>query len=73
MLPQKRISILCFFLIDDHTCYCWIYLIKHRSKFFELYTVFYAPVKTQHSTIIKYLGVIWVGNIPLINFMNCLP
>jgi len=26
--------------IDDHTCYCWVYLVKYRSKFFEKYTVF---------------------------------
>jgi len=39
--------------IDDHTCYCWVYLIKHRSEFFEIYTAFWALVKTQYSVVIK--------------------
>jgi hypothetical protein len=39
--------------IDDHTRYCWVYLMKHRSEFFEMYTAFQALVKTQHSAIIK--------------------
>ena len=28
--------------------------MKHRSKFFEIYTAFRALVKTQHSAVIKY-------------------
>jgi hypothetical protein len=39
--------------IDDHTRYCWVYLMKQRSKFYEIYTAFRALVKTQHSTVIK--------------------
>ena len=39
--------------IDDHTRYCWVYLMKHRSKFFEIYTAFRALIKTQHSIVIK--------------------
>jgi len=39
--------------IDDHTRYCWVYLMKHRSKFFEIYASFQALVKTQHSAVIK--------------------
>jgi len=39
--------------IDDHTRYCWVYLIKHRSEFFEIYAAFRALIKTQHSTVIK--------------------
>lgn len=27
--------------------------MKHRSKFFEIYTTFQALVKTQHSAVIK--------------------
>jgi hypothetical protein len=27
--------------------------LKHHSEFFEIYTAFWALVKTQHSTIIK--------------------
>jgi hypothetical protein len=26
--------------IDDHTRYCWVYLMKHRFEFFEIYVVF---------------------------------
>jgi len=26
--------------IDDHTHYCWVYLMKHRSEFFEIYAAF---------------------------------
>jgi len=32
--------------IDDHTRYCWVYLMKHHSEFFEIYTTFWALVKT---------------------------
>jgi hypothetical protein len=39
--------------IDDHTRYCWVYLMKHRSKFFEIYAAFRALIKTQHSAVIK--------------------
>jgi transposase InsO family protein len=39
--------------IDDHTRYCWVYLMKHRSEFFEIYTAFGAFIKTQHSVVIK--------------------
>ena len=39
--------------IDDHTRYCWIYLMKHRSEFFDVYKAFRALVKTQHSAVIK--------------------
>jgi transposase InsO family protein len=39
--------------IDDHTRYCWVYLMKHRSEFFEIYAAFRALIKTQHSVVIK--------------------
>jgi transposase InsO family protein len=39
--------------IDDHTRYCWVYLMKHRSEFFEIYAAFRALIKTQHSIVIK--------------------
>ena len=42
--------------IDDHTCYCWVYLIKYHFEFFKIYTVFRALVKTQHSIVIKCFG-----------------
>ena len=32
--------------IDDHTHYCWVYLLKHHSEFFEIYTAFRALIKT---------------------------
>ena len=59
--------------IDDHTSYCRVYLMKHHSKFFEIYNAFRALVKTQHSVVIKFLGVIWVGSTLRINFLSCLP
>jgi hypothetical protein len=42
--------------IDDHTRYCWVYLMKHRSEFFKIYEVFRALVKTQYSVVIKCFG-----------------
>jgi hypothetical protein len=39
--------------IDDHIRYCWVYLMKHRFEFFEIYIAFQALVKTQHSIVIK--------------------
>jgi hypothetical protein len=53
ILPQNKGLDIMFFIIDDHTRYCWVYLMKHRSKFLEIYTAFQALVKTQYSTVIK--------------------
>jgi len=39
--------------INDHTRYYWVYLMKQCFEFYEIYTVFRALVKTQHSTVIK--------------------
>jgi hypothetical protein len=39
--------------IDSYTRYYWVYLMKYRFEFFEIYTAFRALVKTQYSTIIK--------------------
>jgi len=39
--------------IDDYTHYCWVYLMKQRSEFYEIYTAFRALVKTQHFVVIK--------------------
>jgi hypothetical protein len=39
--------------IHDHTRYCWVYLMKHRPEFFEIYAAFRALIKTQHSAVIK--------------------
>ncbi|CAJ2637857.1 unnamed protein product [Trifolium pratense] len=39
--------------IDDHTRYCWVYLMKNRSEFFSIYHMFRAMVKTQHNATIK--------------------
>jgi hypothetical protein len=41
------------FFIDDHTRYCWVYLLKHHYEFFEIYTAFGALIKTQHFIVIK--------------------
>src|SRR3954468_20308681 len=41
------------FFIDDHIRYCRIYLMKHRSEFFDVYKTFHALVKTQHCVVIK--------------------
>jgi len=41
------------FFINDHTRYCWVYLMKHHSEFFDIYVAFQALVKTQHSIVIK--------------------
>lgn len=39
--------------IDDYTRYCWVYLMKHRSDFINIYTAFRSLVRTQHSAVIK--------------------
>jgi len=38
---------------NDHTRYYWVYLMKHRSEFFEIYAAFRALIKSQHSVVIK--------------------
>ncbi|XP_052625020.1 uncharacterized protein LOC111912222 [Lactuca sativa] len=39
--------------IDDYTRYTWVYLMKHRSDLFDIYSNFRALVKTQHSAVIQ--------------------
>ena len=52
-VPIKRGSRYYVSFIDDHTRYCWVYLMKHHYEFFEIYKAFHALVKTQHSAVIK--------------------
>jgi len=37
-VAKKRGSRYYVSFIDDYTRYCWVYLMKHRSEFFEIYT-----------------------------------
>jgi len=39
--------------IDDYTRYCWVYLMKNRYEFFDIYHMFRAMVKTQHNVVKK--------------------
>ncbi|KAI3822076.1 hypothetical protein L1987_09657 [Smallanthus sonchifolius] len=39
--------------IYDYTRYTWVYLMKRRSEFFDIYKTFRAYVQMQHSTVIK--------------------
>ena len=77
ILPQNKGLDIMFLIIDDHTRYCWVYLMKHR--FFNI-SRFGPPLSfTQASSSLRYiqpfkllskhnillllnvLGVIWVG------------
>jgi hypothetical protein len=53
LIAIKGVSRYYVSFIDDHTRYCWVYLMKHRFEFFAIYTDFRALVKTQHSAVIK--------------------
>ncbi|KAJ9557803.1 hypothetical protein OSB04_012417 [Centaurea solstitialis] len=39
--------------IDDHTCFTWIYLMKHRSELPQIYITFARMIHTQFSKPIK--------------------
>ncbi|OMO63131.1 Integrase, catalytic core [Corchorus capsularis] len=39
--------------VDDYSRYSWIFLLRHRSEFFQIYSKFVAMVKTQFSSKIK--------------------
>ena len=39
--------------VDDHTRFCWVFLMKRRSDYFDIYNRFRAYVKTQHDAVIK--------------------
>ena len=45
-IPTKGESQYYVSLIDDHTRYCWVYLMKHHFEFFKIYEVIRALVKT---------------------------
>ena len=49
---RKGLDIMLLLLMIN-TRYCWVYLMKHRSEFFEIYKAFRALVKTQHFVVIK--------------------
>ena len=53
LLPQKGGSIYYVSFIDDHTRYCWVYLLKRQSDFIHVYSTFHSFVKTQHFVVIK--------------------
>jgi len=46
LVSTKKRSRYYVFLINDHTHYCWGYLMKHHPEFFEIYKAFQALVKT---------------------------
>ena len=58
--------------IDDHTRYCWVYLMKHRFDFIHVYTTFRSFVKTQHSAIIKCFRCDLGGEYTFITFSELL-
>ena len=39
--------------VDDFSRYCWIYLMRKRSEFYDIYVSFLAKVKTQFFSTIK--------------------
>ncbi|KAJ9566231.1 hypothetical protein OSB04_002197 [Centaurea solstitialis] len=43
--------------VDDHTCFTWIYLMKHRSELPQIYITFARMIQTQFSKPIKILRV----------------
>ena len=47
--------------------------MKHCCELFEIYKVFHALVKTQHSAAIKYFKYDLSGEYTLINLLSCLP
>lgn len=53
--PVKSTSYFAYYVIfiDDYSRFIWIYLLKFKSNFFNVYTQFKKFVKIQHSTHIK--------------------
>ena len=41
--------------IDEFSKYCWVYFLKHKSKFFYLFKVFKALVENQSRRRLKIL------------------
>ena len=41
--------------IDDFSKYCWVYFLKHKSEFFDLFKVFKALVENQYGRKLKIL------------------
>ena len=41
--------------IDDFSRYCWVYFLKHKSKFFDLFKVFRDLVENQSRRKLKIL------------------
>lgn len=52
-IPTKGRSRYYVFFINDYTYYCWVYLMKLRYNFLNIYNAYQVYVKTQHSAIIK--------------------
>ena len=48
--------------IDEFSRYCWVYFLKHKSKFFGLFKVFKALVENQSRRRLKILGYENGGN-----------
>ena len=41
--------------IDDFSRYCWVYFLKHKFEFFDLFKVFKALVENQYGRRLKIL------------------
>ena len=41
--------------IDDFSMYCWVYFLKHKSEFFDIFKVFRAFVENQYGRKLKIL------------------
>ena len=52
-MPTKGGSRYYVSFIDDFTGYTWIYLMKRRSDFLDIFKDFRAHIKTQHKAVIK--------------------
>ena len=42
-----------YFVIDDFSCYTWLYLMKNRSEVLTIYRDFAKMIETQYSKVMK--------------------
>ncbi|KAG5528833.1 hypothetical protein RHGRI_029481 [Rhododendron griersonianum] len=59
--------------VDDYSRYTWVYLLTHKSDFYQVYRTFHMMIQTQFSATIKILRCDLGGEYSLTEFIDFLP
>ena len=59
--------------VDEYTKFTWVYLLKHKSNIFQVFSQFYAMIYTQFSLPIQVLRTDYGGEFTSTKFNQFMP